>query len=358
MAFQELLAVFEAQESYFPNFLADLASTGHSYEALKKRLSLDYDLAEEWWDVVRSMPSKVRVSPRVHNGLHLLQSIDDKWSSPAGKIVDGANIADLGKCKEGNAHKFVHKMISSKVYTFDQVMLEHCQDQLGPNIKNFFYAIGGSYSPIESSVWVDEASPRTFELHVARVSRDPKIQTIRFMRDLDKERKSRKPPSGEVIFKSWLAQERFLPHFRRWGLGPEQGLKIEEYDMNELVKRPNKRTMPELGYFDLVSLMGTCLYSIVQSPNNLRAFLIKGELPRIGIISIPAEVFYSKAPSPVQSTKVNTPKIAEQGFTTKEEADKDKETRLRREIELLRGIIGTQSEEIELLKKLVQIKRL
>lgn len=128
-------------------------------------------------------------------------------------------------------------------------------------------------------------------LGIARVSANPITQIIKSIRGFREVR--RRAPGNKVVAQSWLITEKNKRLLEAVGFTEDRGVKYSFDNRKRLLRALGILSSGEYrGRTRTLEYMRAKFHSINYSPKNVERFLRDGELPDIGKITIPSEVFY------------------------------------------------------------------
>lgn len=147
--------------------------------------------------------------------------------------------------------------------------------------------------PKDSSVVIESDYLHPPRLHIQRVSTNPIEQFTRVRRDLINQNNVYTfwvlGEQSVIQGVSWLIQPENESIFKKFGLGEENGVQFHYFDIDNLLYEDLSSVQCEL--IDKDELFRSSMQSISYSSALIQRFILKGELPNVGVMEIPVELF-------------------------------------------------------------------
>lgn len=336
MALKEVLEYFEQDLDNIRHGALGAPGFGDIYI---RRLCVGYDYLSHLWNSIKRIPldelSKqesqfriaslfVPVQPTfvAKNDIKLVDYVGRKSNgnlSPLdGYVTDliGGEAFDFNKsrlvsCADFGAY-FARQLTTDSSVTLDQVIFHLFRNRKGrPDCGSFkgmlheVFNLGNSLTDFPGPavratdrISVNRLRGRTIEtvlpyvrLDIERVTLDPKEQKTRTLQEL---RTLRGKNPGEFGGKpvrgvSWLIQPRRLKLFMEAGIEIDD-VQLEYFQTDDILS--GKPFTPKTEHLTLNDVLIAAQAGVILSPTNTRRYILKGELPEVGVVVIPNEVFF------------------------------------------------------------------
>lgn len=320
MAFNDILGGFEGSRCDLDQYVAFKQQLFRehqkdpSYEfdkdKLKRKWSLGYDVTKNIWDTVKRLPEEIRGTSVIRNRLHVIftspgeryarftltpyvkeSTLDDIAEAIFEDEKDDTWVYKRSPIMRKNSFQhhddFIRRMLGPET-SFDKALLASCKTRAGLFIGDFgrLVKVDSQPDPQAPSVQLQEVDSY-LNLGMFRVSTDPLVQKKRFVTDLNEVRRDEKFAHQDlpVVVLSWLIKKNNARLFGILGLDPGS-VGIRYYEADRVFKhRPLVQDKP----------LAASLEAIPLSSANLRRFLVKGELPNVGMVSLSADQFFKSA---------------------------------------------------------------
>lgn len=290
-------------------------------DSLARRWSLSYDLLREQWDTIKAIP-RADLDPKLaakRLWIIFLGANEQEWlsndiaddavsdtltTSPLDKSLQ-VFLTDLEKVMQSTSNpyskpsvaiEFIEQLLDPACKFIDKSLIQACQNEGRFDIGKMFVFLDplSTFDPEEDPITITPslALEKYLDLHVFRVSVNPRIQAVRMLRGIESIRRT--PPEGDYDFvsaASWLISDEHPGIFERSqfaGINDQRHM----FDLNAAWSTPNLLETLKVDYFDAREIIFASITSIDLSPSNLTRYITSGMLPNVGTIRMPADAFF------------------------------------------------------------------
>lgn len=165
------------------------------------------------------------------------------------------------------------------------------------SMKKDMFEIFGKYNGNNDAAFlIDNLAQQTSDLHIRKLSANPVTNWRYIKSDMAKLREDPAFHPWDVRGISWLVtpQTKILTAL---DMGPEMGTQLYFPDVNGLVE--GEVNLPEGIPATKQELFEASVQNIQFSTDSIQKFLLEGSLPNVGVMRIPADVFFKNAPKTV-----------------------------------------------------------